>query len=66
MPVINMDTLKIALGDAFDPEGDYVVCSYRDLHFMNSKGYKQVGTVQDSSDADSSMLVFDRHKKETS
>jgi hypothetical protein len=60
---INQETLKAALGKDYDPQGDYVVCGYNDLHLMQSKGYKQVGTIQDPTPADQDLLVFDRRQK---
>lgn len=57
---INHDTLKAALGTAYDPKADYVVCTYAQLHTMQAKGYRQVGEVQDSSPGNQTMLVFDR------
>ena len=60
--MIDMTALKFALGDDFDPAGDYLVCGYNDLHLMQSKGYRQVGKIQDPSPGDNWMLVFDRRK----
>lgn len=60
---INMDTVRAALGADFDPKGDYLVCGYDQLHTMESKGYRQVGKVQDPSPGDRWLLVFDRRKE---
>ena len=57
-----MDSLKQALGPTFDPEGDYLVCGYDNLHFCQSRGYRQVGEIQDPTTVDSTLLVFLRPK----
>ena len=57
---IDMNSMKQALGDKFDPSGDYVVCGYNDRALMQSKGYREVGTIQDPSPEDRDMLIFDR------
>ena len=57
---IDQAALKNALGPVFDPEGDYVCCGHGSAHIMDTKGYRRVGVVQDSTQGDSTLLVYDR------
>jgi len=63
---IGLDSVKAALGDKYDPEGDYLVCGYDQRPMCVAKGYREVGKLQDPSPQDSEMLIFDRKPLEGS
>jgi len=63
---IDMRAVEMALGDKFDPQGDYAVCGYNDRAMMLGKGYREVGTIQDPSPDDRDLLIFDRKPVEPS
>ena len=58
--MIDIDAVKAVLGSKYREDGNYAVCGFGQQPFMLSRGYKEVGRIQDPSDYDREMLIFDR------